>query len=465
MDDARSSREKIRAWRLSRGRRLAVLDDDPTGSQSVHDVQVVTVFDDREYASALEHPDSVAFILTNTRSLPEAEAVDLNAEVTAALLAIDPDLDLVSRSDSTLRGHVLAEVRAIDDRRALSTGRRFDGILFAPAFFEAGRFTSGDVHFATIGGEAVPVADSEFSRDATFGYGSSDLREFVVEKSGGAVALEDVLSISLETIREGGVDAVLDVLLKAHDGGWVIVNATDYDDYETVVLAVQAAIDAGRSYLFRTGPSFVRALAGLEPRAPLAAADLTDLVGNDAHGLIVVGSHVSQTSRQVAQARATGSLVEIEVSVPRILAGDGDYLAGVIRDTRSALRNDDVLVYTSRDLVAGPDAAASLDIARAVSAAVSRIVAAALDSGPAWVIAKGGITSHDVAVHGLGMRRARVVGQLLPGLISLFDPVSASPPAVGMPYVVFAGNVGDDDTLAHVVSVLRAAQRVTRVNA
>ena len=100
----------------------------------------------------------------------------------------------------------------------------------------------------------------------------------------------------------------------------------------------------------------------------------------------------------------------------------------------------------------------SLAVARRVSAALSGTVRAALAAQPAWVIAKGGITSHDVALSGLGIRRAAVAGQLFPGLISVFHPIDAAPEAVGMPYVVFAGNVGDDGTLAQVVAILNAGQ-------
>ncbi|MFY9890712.1 MAG: nucleotide-binding domain containing protein, partial [Streptosporangiaceae bacterium] len=92
-----------------------------------------------------------------------------------------------------------------------------------------------------------------------------------------------------------------------------------------------------------------------------------------------------------------------------------------------------------------------------VSAAVARTVRLALASRPAWILAKGGVTSHDVAVHGLGIRRAEVAGQLFPGLISVFRPVDAAPEAVGVPYVVFAGNVGDDGTLADVVAIMNDA--------
>jgi uncharacterized protein YgbK (DUF1537 family) len=452
------ARELIRAWR--RSRRLAVLDDDPTGSQSVHHVQVVTVPDDAELEAALRPESSVAFVLTNTRGLPEADAVRLNTEVVSKLLALDQHIDIVSRSDSTLRGHVLAEVAEIGRLRSELGGAGFDGIILAPAFFEAGRFTADDVHYATVAGTPVPVGETEFARDATFGYASSNLREFIAEKSNGAIAADDVLSVSLETIRSGP-EAVRDVLLRATGGQFIVANGTSYADYETVVLGVQAAVDAGRSFLFRTGPSFVRALAGIEPQEPLRVGDFPELGGGAGHGLVVVGSHVSQTSRQVAAARGRRDLVEIEVSVPRIIAGDADYILERTEAVREALAASDALLFTSRDLVTGTDAGSSLDIARTVSSAVSAIVAGALSARPAWVVAKGGITSHDVAVRGLGIRRATVLGQLLPGQISVFDPVSAPEGVVGMPYVVFAGNVGDDETLADVIETLHSAQRVS----
>ena len=113
-----------------------------------------------------------------------------------------------------------------------------------------------------------------------------------------------------------------------------------------------------------------------------------------------------------------------------------------------------MVLYTSRTLVPGRDRADSLAIARTVSAALSQVVRDALAAGPAWVVAKGGITSHDVAVRGLGIRRAEVAGQLFPGVISVFRPLDAEPEAIGQPYVVFAGNVGDEDTLADVVAIL-----------
>ena len=101
--------------------------------------------------------------------------------------------------------------------------------------------------------------------------------------------------------------------------------------------------------------------------------------------------------------------------------------AATARQVADALSGTDALLYTSRTLVPGSSGADSLAIARKVSAALSRTVRAALAAKPAWVIAKGGITSHDVALYGLGIRRAEVTGQLFPGVISVFRPLDAAP--------------------------------------
>ena len=396
--------------------RIAVLDDDPTGSQTVHDVAIVLALDDLRLAG------DTTFFLTNTRSLPEAEAAALTERVARALFEQDPEVEIVSRSDSTLRGHVTAEVEAIDRARRAVLGNGYDGVLLVPAFFEAGRFTRDDIHWA---GD-TPVGETEFARDATFGYTSSNLRDFVREKTG-----EQASSLSLEDIRAGRVGETL------AKGGWIVVNAEGYDDLDAVVRGVR---ESGRTFLFRTGPSFVRSLAGIAPEDPLTA---DELAVRDGHGLVVVGSHVGLTTRQV---EAVEGLREFELDVDAL---DPE---GVGAQVREALATEDVLVYTSRILKSG-----GLETAREVSKAVTQVVAAALDAKPAWVIAKGGITSHDVAVEGLGIRRATVLGQLLPGMVSVFQPDEADERAVGMPYVVFAGNVGDEHTLAEIIDRFRSA--------
>ena len=119
----------------------------------------------------------------------------------------------------------------------------------------------------------------------------------------------------------------------------------------------------------------------------------------------------------------------------------------------AALGAGDVVLHTSRLLVRRDDAAESLRVARTVSAAVVEVVRRTLaERPPRFVVAKGGITSSDVAAFGLEIRRALVRGPMLPGIVSLWRPVDG--PAEGIPYVVFAGNVGDDRSLLDVVRVL-----------
>jgi uncharacterized protein YgbK (DUF1537 family) len=456
------ARQRIRDLHARTGRRIAVLDDDPTGSQTVHGVSVVTVLDDAEYAAALASPGSTCFILTNSRSLPESSAVELNTGVAGSLFRLGARLgapiEIISRGDSTLRGHVVAEVRAIDAARRTVTGSGYDGVLLIPAYFEAGRFTAGDIHWANVSGELVPVGASEFARDATFGYTSSNLRDFVAEKSGGTLTTDEVRSITLEDIRLGGPRRVAEILGGVSGGAFVVVNATDYADLDIVVLGLLDAEERGRSFVYRAGPCFPRALAGLEPQDPLTPGQIWPDGNPGGHGFVVVGSHVGLTSRQVAAARNRGGLTEIELHVPTLTDPDrrNGHVAETGRQVAQALASSDVLLFTSRTVMLGGDADDSLALSRNVSAAVIDVVQRVLALKPSWVVAKGGITSHDVAVRGLGIRRAEVVGQLLPGMVSVFRPIEAAPEAVGIPYVVFAGNVGDENTLADVIDRVRA---------
>ncbi len=443
-----------------------MLDDDPTGSQAVHGIEVVTALAEPAYQAALAGPAGGCFVLTNTRSLDEPAAARLTRAAARDLIMVaerrGARIQLISRSDSTLRGHLLAEVAAAQAARQQVLGRGFDGVLLIPAFPEAGRVTAGGIHWARTGPGLVPVGETEFARDAAFGYRSSALAEFIAERSGGAVRPGQVVSIGLADIRAGGADRVAEVLAAVPGGGWVVVDAVDDADLDAVACGVLRAEQAGQVFLFRTGPSFARALLGQDPQPPLRGARIwpPGQGGPDGgHGLIVVGSHVGQTSRQLAVLRARPGVTAVELDVPAVLRGDREVTGTPARQAAAALRTSDVLLYTSRAVATGRDAAASLAIARTVSAALAGAVRDVLAARrPGWVLAKGGITSHDVATRGLGLRRAQVAGQLFPGLISVFHPVDAAPAAAGLPYVVFAGNVGDEGTLAQVVDILNGRQ-------
>lgn len=444
---------------------LVVLDDDPTGTQSVSDLPVLTHWGVDDLAWALGTGAPAVYIMTNSRSLEPTDAAQVNSEVVAAALTAagqaGRDVRFASRSDSTLRGHFPLEPATLAREIEARTGRGIDGILIVPAFGDAGRITVGGVHYAGSASEGfLPVGETDFAKDATFGYSNSVLAEWVEEKSNGAMASASVIGIGLNKLRTDH-DATVAALLSASNSAPVIVDIVTEDDLRLLALAIIAAESQGARFLYRVGPPFVRALIGQEEHPPLTHDEIEASRGDRdtaPHGLVIVGSHVPLTTRQLDHLSATRSPREFEIDVPTVLGpGRGDQLATIIDQTVEALDADTVVLRTSRTLVRGEDGASSLEISRAVSAALVDVVRGVLRRrAPRFVIAKGGITSSDIASKGLGMRRARVVGPMLPGIVSLWSGEDG--PGQGIPYVVFAGNVGDDTSLATVVDHLTSEE-------
>jgi uncharacterized protein YgbK (DUF1537 family) len=447
--------QRVRDAVAASGRKLVALDDDPTGVQTVHDTAVLARWSVEDLAADLRRPNPVFFVLTNSRSLPTIDAVALNQEIVGNLVVASRQTGVgfavASRSDSTLRGHFPAETDAIS--RVLGG---VDGLLLCPAFFEGGRFTIDDVHYVRDGDRLVPAAETEFARDATFGYTHSNLREWVEEKTGGRIKATDVASLSLDDVRTGGPDRVAALLETAAGGRPFVVNAASYADLHVVVLGLLRAEAAGRRFVYRTGASFVRARAGL-PARPLLTR--TDLLGPNAPpylpGLVVVGSHVKRSTEQLARLLDLAGTVGIQVGVPAVLAGGASgkrEVARAIGEAETALRSGRTpVVYTSRQ-VAPAAAGDQLATGRTVSAALVAI-AGGIEGRPGFVVGKGGITSSDVGTAALGARRAVVLGQVRPGVpVWRLGPETRFP---GLPYVVFPGNVGGPETLAEIVAELR----------
>lgn len=434
-------------------RSLIVLDDDPTGTQTVYDLPVLTEWTVDALRAELALGTPTFYILTNSRSLPLPQAQALNAEIGRNLLAASQatgrDFAVVSRSDSTLRGHYPGETDAL----AAALGQQVDATLIIPFFLEGGRYTINDIHYVAEGDQLVPAAETPFARDAAFGYRNSDLRAWVEEKTGGQVAAATVASITIDDERVGGSQAVAQKLLALPAGAVCIVNCAATRDMEVFVSGLLMAEAAGRHFLYRTAATFVQVRAGLAPRAPLSAADLT--LSSKAGGLIVVGSYVPKSTTQLNALLAQPDLVQVEVNVDALLDGaqQAHEIQRAIAQTTAALSADqDVVIYTSRRLITGSDAVSSLAIGQQVSASLVAIVQG-LGVRPRYLIAKGGVTSSDLATKALGVKRALVRGQILPG-IPLWE-VGAESRYPGLIYVVFPGNVGGDDALVQARQKLR----------
>ena len=454
--------------------KVVVLDDDPTGTQTVHDVPVLTEWSVESLRREFGSDGHCFFILTNSRSLPPEQARALNCVIAQNLLAAASvkSFVVISRSDSTLRGHFPLETDALSEVLG-----PFDGVVVIPFFETGGRHTIHDVHYLAEGEWLTPVAQTQFALDVTFGYRNSNLRAWVEEKSDGRIRAENVVSISIELIRRGGPNQVCQTLTGLHRGCTCIVNVANGRDLLVFVLGLLQAEAAGKRFLFRTAASFAAARAGIGPRPLLTAAELfgdqastrdssvetqdpkSETRDPTSGGLVVVGSYVPTSSEQLRELLASGRTVNVELNVRAVLAGEehSELMRASAAVNAALAAGRDTVLYTSRELVTGCDAADSLAICRRVSGALMEILNR-ISVRPRFVVAKGGITSSDVATGPLRVKRAMVLGQILPG-IPLWR-MGAEGRWPGLIYVSFPGNLGGPTALRDVVDKLSGNREI-----
>jgi uncharacterized protein YgbK (DUF1537 family) len=437
------ARDTIRNSLEKSGTKLIVIDDDPTGTQTVHGVRVYMDWSESTLAGAFQRSDPVFYVSTNSRSLPEPQAAALAAELGRNLRKVSAeaavDFVVASRSDSTLRGHFPAEVAAL----VSELSSPIDAIILVPAFFEAGRYTLNDIHWVDDGTELVAAHLTEFAQDPDFGFRHSDLKDWVEEKSRGAVKAGEVISIPIRELRLKGPAHVADILCTAERGISVVANAVCYEDLEVLALAVILAESRGRRFVYRTAASFVKVRAGLEDR-PLLTRGKIRPTGKA--GLIVVGSYVAKTTRQLEQLLRAKSVqgIELQASQPEIERAAREASLCLERGTTP-------VIFTSRARQQSVDfLAAGKALMSGLCETVHRIT-----GSPGWIIAKGGITSIEIARSALGVDAADVIGQVIKGVP--FWRLAAAPWS-DVPYIVFPGNMGDDSALARVFALLDGAE-------
>jgi uncharacterized protein YgbK (DUF1537 family) len=428
--------------------RIIVLDDDPTGSQTVHSCLLLTRWDVATLKQGLLDGVPLFFVLTNTRGMSAARAAEVTREVCVNLAqaldelaragrAINPLI--VSRSDSTLRGHYPVETDVIAGQLG-----PFDAHFLVPAFFEGGRVTRDSVHYLMVDGEPVPVHETEFARDSVFGYRHSYLPDYVEEKTAGRVAAEEVERFLLADVRGN----ISDRLMALSGNRCCVVDAECQDDLDHFCKQLLQCAARGKRYLFRSGASLLTSLAQLPPQ-PVAARAMRAYVRHTGPGAVIVGSHVNKTTAQLMQLLKMPGIAPIEVNVDRIDADRDAMLDEVLAKARGVhAAGDTCVIYTSRGEKTFPDQAVRLAFGERLSALLMDVVRG-LPQSLGFLISKGGITSNDVLSSGLALRAARVLGQILPGC-SVVRCGDDHPRYPGMPVVIFPGNVGDDLGLARV---------------
>lgn len=441
-------------------RKIIVLDDDPTGTQTVHGVNVYTKWSKEDIEQGFREPGNMFYILTNSRSFQREETETVHREIGRSIAdvsrATGKKYVIVSRGDSTLRGHYPIETEVLRSAVEEAGSLTFDGEILCPFFLEGGRYTINDIHYVQYGEQLIPAADTEFARDKSFGYRSSNLVDWCMEKYEGILKEEQVTTIPLELLQTGNIEEVTRLLMQVNGFGKVIVNAVTYSDIKVFCASYLYALRQGKEFLFRSAAGLPKVLGRISEKPLLSKAEL---VPEDcsAGGIVLVGSHVKKTTQQLDTLKKNMQSVHfIQFDQHRVLEDNGLLLEKqrVVEEAeRFIAQGKTVVVYTRRDRldVDGGDPDKQLQISVSISAALTGVIGD-LQVKPRFIVAKGGITSSDVGTKALKVKRAEVAGQILPGIpVWLTGEESKFPK---LPFVIFPGNVGNEDALLRVVETL-----------
>ena len=394
---------------------MVVLDDDPTGIQTVHGCLLITQWDDDSVRQGFEDAEPFFYILTNTRAMTRDDAARVTREAMEAVVRVNRAfgyrLIIVSRSDSCLRGHFPLETDVMRNVLVNSGYTVADKIPFCPAFIEAGRVTIDGVHYMKDGKRLIPISETEFARDNVFAYHTSVLSEYIKEKS-------------------------------ANPDDYIIVNAQGYDELRAFAATILSD-SVAESIVIRCSSSLPKANSGI---ADIPLLDRT-ILKQEGVGCFIVGSHVKKTTQQLEHLLQQEGTCAIEVDVQRIL-DDAPLLMSETSDTIRQVVDMGLtpVVYTSREEIRLDDANQRQHLGQQVSDFLVDIVYR-LPFTPAYLVGKGGITSHDILTKGLGIKSARVLGQIINSVPCVMTDE--------FPYIIFPGNVGNDQSLREVYEKLK----------
>jgi uncharacterized protein YgbK (DUF1537 family) len=435
--------------------KIIVLDDDPTGSQTVHSCLLLTRWDVPTLKLGLTDSVPIFFILTNTRALEPSQAAAVTQEVCQNLkIALAEtkitDFLVVSRSDSTLRGHYPIETDVI----AAELGG-FDAHFLMPAFFEGGRITRNSTHYLVVDGVETPVHKTEFARDSVFAYSHSYLPDYVAEKTDGKIPADRVVQFLLDEVRTGSLER----LMQLERNRCCVVDGEQQSDFDRFAADIIQAASQGKKFLFRSGASILTSLANLGPQ-PIPATEMSKYVRDGKPGAIIVGSHVKKTTEQLNQLLITPGIVGVQIDVSQLIDDDATLRAQLLTTTLDRINTihaegNTPAIYTSREELTFNSIQTRLQFGEAVSTLLMDIVRA-LPNDIGFLISKGGITSNDTLSQGLALPTARLLGQILPGCSTIVTPPTHSQ-FPNLPVVLFPGNVGDTNALATAYLRLKSA--------
>ncbi|RIM79554.1 four-carbon acid sugar kinase family protein, partial [Staphylococcus arlettae] len=327
--------------------KIIVLDDDPTGTQTVKDLPVYTDWSLEYIKDGFQQANQMFYILTNSRALNQEETTIVHKEIMTNIEQISKELNqpfiVISRGDSTLRGHFYLEPKVLND----SASHGFDGVFYIPAFFEGQRYTYNGIHYLQEDDAYIPVANSEFAQDTTFGFSAERMDDFIAEKSNGDIKSDDVYHITLQQLRNRESETIMSLFDDLQHFDAVVVDALNDEDLDFFVACLTSYLSTHKKqFMFRTAASFVKAIC----ETPGEIINLNDVSDNSHGGIIIVGSHVKKSSDQLNHLIAHSDIQTIEFDVTEVTKPSlTDYIKSIIAQVeRLIAQGEDVVVYTPR---------------------------------------------------------------------------------------------------------------------
>lgn len=438
--------------------KIIVLDDDPTGVQSVHHVSVFTEWSMESIEKGFLSSDKMFFLLTNSRGVTQEETIKIHTEIAQNTTAISKKLGIpfliINRSDSTLRGHFPLETQILRAELEKENDWVVDGEILIPFFEAGGRFTVENIHYVKYEDNLIPAGETEFAKDKTFGYEHSDLCQYIEEKTEGEYTAKDVIIISLEELRGLKLQEIEEKLLQVKNYQKVVINALEQEDLKVFVIVLYRVLKKGKRFLFRSASDFVKTIGNISDQPLLTRSQMVDSNSSNG-GMIVVGSHTKKTTAQLDELKEIEGLQFLEMNTDLVLEGRlEEEVKRIISQCEKIIElGNTMVIYTKRQLLVMENDTKEKALLRSVeiSYAVQKVVGE-LKVKPSFIIAKGGITSSDIGVKALKVKQALVLGQAQPGIpVWKTDEKSKFP---GISYIIFPGNVGDENTLKKVVMEL-----------
>jgi len=441
--------------------KFVVIDDDPTGSQTVHDCLLLLKWDCSTLVKGFESKSNLFFILANTRSLSENDAkltieeICTNLKTVIASQAYEEEIIFISRGDSTLRGHNFLEPSALN-----SCLGPFDATFHIPAFIEGKRLTINGSHFV----DKTPINQTIFARDKIFGYETSNVKSLLFQKSNSQINIEDIQNLLLsdmEILNYEENNIVFKTLKNLKNNKHVIVDVQNYSQLKKLSFVIKK-LSKQKKFLFRTAASFIGSISE-KKSVPQVETFFSNLrIRNKEKGLlpglIIVGSYVELSTIQLT------NLLEISICYPieldvfeffKINSSDNNqelrnfFKNKLLREIRFSFNEGKTpVLFTSRKYMS-LDMSEQFNFYNSLACFIAELVTD-LKYEIGYLISKGGITTNLILSKGLNADYVYLEGQILTGISVVTYNLKNGEK---LPIVTHPGNIGTKDSLVNIWKV------------